>query len=145
MPLSRIESLRIKAKLLQKAKNKSGKPAKLKDTMNLIAKVSGYSSWRELKENTDKSSLFMPPYSGAYWKIWYSSYEDAKQHLENHSGYLIPYEKDFFICDEDFIRHLGLSPHDNDVIKTGNDWVMPKDAGAFSNIVKKLSEREKGA
>ncbi|MEZ4871083.1 MAG: glyoxalase superfamily protein [Bdellovibrionales bacterium] len=137
--MCRIESLKIKAKLLQKSKKKNGKPIQLKEAFEILAKASGYSNWRAMKESVDQYSLFRPQgVSLPYWNNWYSSYEEAKQHQKKNSDYLIPYEQQFFLCGIDYIEALGIDRNDPDLALVGYDWFAPQDKDAFQRIKAKI-------
>lgn len=139
MGLSRIESLKIKAKLLQKAKKKAGKEMALKDALDLLAKTSGFKTWREFKELLEATEKFYPAKGSAYWNVWYSSYEEACQHLsEKSDAYLLPYQKDFFICEADYIERLGIAREDADLKKVGRNWVEPLDMVAWGKLLRKI-------
>ncbi len=142
MPATRIESLKTKAKLLQKAKSKAGKPTRLKDAFELIAKTAGFASWRDLKAVLDANESFCPPGHSALWKVWYASYAEALEHIETSGGYLLPYQKEFFVCDADYIRFLGVTPDDEDLKKVGSNWAEPCDAKAFERLMKKIAPRK---
>ncbi len=137
MPASRLIFLKNKAKLLQKAKKKAGKPIQLKTALGIVAKASGYPTWRALRSGMDAGDL-LSPRGSAFWNVWYATYEDAKKHLDTSGGYLLPYQRHFFICDIHYIESLGLSPSDADLKKVGNDWVWPKDAAAWKKLKAKL-------
>ena len=140
--LPRIESLKIKAKLLQKAKKKSGQNITLKTALDKIAKLSGFSSWRDLNENL-KDNPFEHLMSSAHGHVWYSSYEKAKEHLEKNGGFLLSYQKQFFICNEDYIKDLGLTMDDPDLAQVGNNWVEPQDSKAWQNLRQKLKTHQR--
>lgn len=125
MTYSSIESLKIKAKLLQKAKKKAGIEFPLKDAYGVLAKTAGYSSWKEMIDSYELADVFNPPKWSALWKIWFGSREAALLHFKNPDQYLIPYQKQFFICDVNYIRTLGLSEEDSDLTLVGNDWSAP--------------------
>ena len=138
MVTSRIEFLKNKAKLLQKAKKKAGKPIQLKTALALIAKTSGYRSWRDLKQTLETNEQFCSPHGSAFWNTWYASYAEARKHLESQGGYLLPYQKQFFICDIHYIENLGIKRTDPDLEKVGTDWVKPLDANAWGRLLKKI-------
>lgn len=98
MPATRLQSLKTKAKLLQKAKAKAGKPILLKTALDIIAKTSGFDSWRELKENIEANEVLWSSLGGALWNNWHASYEEAVAMLAD-DQFLLPYQKQFFICD----------------------------------------------
>jgi hypothetical protein len=142
---TRVQALKTKAKLLQKAKLKAGKPIRLKEAFAHLARMSGFSSWRDLKANLEQSEIFCPPGHSAQMKTWYASYGDAVSHLAARGGYLLPYQKAFFLCDEGYLRFLGLSPNDMDLQKVGNNWAEPKDGPAFQRLLKKLKREKRRA
>ena len=80
MSASRIDSLKIKAKLLQKAKKRAGNPIPLKDAFAIQASKSGCTSWREMKATLELHEILRPRHSSALWSVWYATYEEAKAH-----------------------------------------------------------------
>lgn len=142
MPSTRLESLKIKAKLLQKAKRRNGKPFALKDAFALIAEAAGFSSWRDMKNTLDVHELLRPPHASALWSVWYGSYEEAKKHLQeqDEGGFLLPYQKQFFICDTNYIANLGIELDDSDLQKVGANWVEPKNAAAWQRLLAKIAK-----
>ena len=141
MPASRIESLRRKAKLLQKAKARAGTPIALKDAYTLIAKSAGFVSWQAMKATVETHELLRPRQASALWSVWYGTYEEGKAHLDQHGGYLLPYQKQCFVCDTDYLASLGLQPGDPDLLQVGNDWVKPCDEGAYKRLLGKIKRQ----
>lgn len=143
---NRITTLKNKAKLLQKAKFRNGQPIQLKDAFEILAKAAGFPSWRIWKSRLDEHDLLLWSKASAHWHTWYSDRNEARAHLAaSPSAYLLPYEKDFFICDADYLRSIGLSSVDPDVLKIGRDWSEPKDQTAWSRVLTKLRlHREHG-
>lgn len=138
---TRLESLKIKAKLLQKAKKKSGVEIALKEALDQIAKLSGFENWRDLKENFEENNHFEISMSPAHWHVWYAKYDEALKHLRESGGFLLPYQKHFFICNEDYIKELGLEINDADLLKVGQNWVEPKDLEAWARLKQKIKKR----
>ena len=136
-----LYSLRIKAKLLQKAKKKSGTNILLKDAFAILAKTAGFASWQDLKATLEANQIFCPNGHSAIWKNWYASYEMALSDLTATENYLIPYQKEFFICDQNYIQFLGLQIEDADLLKVGHNWVQPKDMKSFERLIKKIQIR----
>ena len=66
---------------------------------------------------------------------WFSNYEEARQALDADGGFLLPFQKHFFLCRPAVIQALGLDPHDPDWEKIGYDCVQPRDAVAFERLV----------
>jgi len=133
-----LDSLKTRAKLLQKAKRKSGNPDfALKDAYSIIAKSQGFASWTELKKSLESAEKFNPHHWSAIWKVWFSSYEEAFSEL-NERTYLIPYRKHFFLCQSDYLKALGLEENDPDLLKVGNDFFKPKDKEALLRVMEKI-------
>jgi len=141
MTTSCIESLRIKAKLLQKAKRRAGKTCALKDAFALIARHSGFRSWQEMKATVELHGALRPPHAAALWNIWFGTYAEGKAHVRAQPGFLLPYQKQCFVCDADYIASLGLRLDDPDLIAVGNDWVVPADQGAWNRLLGKLHRK----
>lgn len=142
MSFSSIESLKIKAKLLQKSKKKKGIEIPLKDAFQIIAKAAGFESWRELNANFEETDLFNPPRWSAQWKVWYASLDEARSHLEE-DKFLLPYHKQFFICDIHYIEALGIQEGDDDLKLIGHDWTKPQDKVAWDRVVARIREGQK--
>jgi glyoxalase superfamily protein len=137
--LSQIQHLKNKAKLLQKAKAKAGKPMALKDALEIIAQHASFASWRELKENFDANAILVRHLGSSVWNVWYSSYKDALRDLNQRDGrYLLPYQRQFFICDIHYINRLNIDVDDADLKLVGNNWVEPKDPVAWDRLLKKM-------
>ncbi|HEV2703652.1 MAG TPA: hypothetical protein VGV09_18650 [Steroidobacteraceae bacterium] len=145
MSVSRIESLRIRAKLLQKAKRRAGLPFALKDAFAIIARSSGFHSWRDMKATVDMHECLRPRGSSALCSVWYGSYAEGRAHLFAHGGFLLPYQKQFFVCDANYLSNLGLHLDDPDLKAVGDDWVTPADQEAWSRLLRKLLPRGDGA
>lgn len=140
MSSSRLSSLKIKAKLLQKAKKRAGTAIALKDALAIVATNAGFKSWRDMKATLEIHELLRPPFASALWNIWFASYDEAKDHLASHGGYLLPYQKQFFICDDDYIKNLGLELNDADLAIVGPNWVEPEDNEAWIRLLTKLAK-----
>lgn len=139
MPESRLQSLRIKAKLLQKAKQRRGQPFALKDAFELLAKQAGHPSWRDMKEAVADELELFPHGASAMWKTWYASYAEAREHLDQVPGvYLLPYRNQFFICEPHYIELLGINLDAPDLALVGRDWAQPRDQAAWKRLCQSL-------
>lgn len=138
MSIHGIESLKIKAKLLQKAKKKAGKDIQLKEAFELVARTSGFKSWREMRELFEATEHYCPKGSSAHWKVWYKDYEEAKAHLAQGQGFLLPYRDHFFICQNEYVEFLGVPSQDQDLQLVGRNWVEPENSEAFLRLSKKI-------
>ena len=68
---------------------------------------------------------------------WFSSYEAARKSLESEGGFLLPYEKHFFVCEAEVIEAMGLESDDPDWEKIGRDCVKPQDKDAYERLFDK--------
>lgn len=139
MSSNSIESLKIKAKILQKKKRAAGEDYQLKDAYHTIAKTAGFASWKEMKDSFIISDKLNPPKWGAIWKIWFANYDEAKSVLKE-DQFLLPYRNQFFICTQDYINALGIQADDQDLQLIGRDWARPKDKKAYERILQKLGD-----
>lgn len=138
---SRIESLKTRAKLLQKSKQKNGQSMQLKDALNKIAQLSGFENWRELKQTLEvNDSLLGFQHSGPQTYPWFKSYEEACRYREECNGVLVPYQKDFFVADEFYLNALKIDLNNEDFIKVGRNWAEPKDPEAWNRLLKKIQK-----
>ena len=80
-----------------------------------------------------------PARVSALWNVWYASYDAAKKHVHEHGGYLLPYQKQFFVCDKDYITSLGLRLDDPDLVAVGVDWVKLRDSTAWDRLLVKIA------
>jgi hypothetical protein len=68
---------------------------------------------------------------------WFATYDEARASLEREGGFLLPYGRQFFICEAEGIRLLGLDPADRDWERLGWDWVKPRDRDAWLRLREK--------
>lgn len=143
--MSRIQSLKIKAKILQKNKAKAGKAIRLKEAFEIVAKSAGYHCWRSMKQDVERHAVYRPSgVSLPYWNNWYRSYEEAKAFLREGVDFLLPFENQFFICGVDYLEALGIAKDDPDIGLVGSDWVTPKDQLAWERLIAKIKKSAAG-
>ena len=88
----------------------------------------------------DATKLWYHTNLDVFLNRWFADYEQARQSLDRHGGFLLPYQKHFFICQPDVIAALGLDPDDPDWEKIGRDCAHPLDVEAFERLQKKRQE-----
>ncbi|MCA1591414.1 MAG: hypothetical protein LC754_01910 [Acidobacteria bacterium] len=130
---------------------------KLKHALAVIAFEHGHTSWRALKEFSE--TVGQPPLRAStpapgremyargldvLLNRWFASYEDARASLEQHGGFLLPFDRQFFICEPEGIRILGLNPDDPDWERIGWDWVKPLDQEAWLRLKQKREQASQG-
>ncbi|MEK2644598.1 glyoxalase superfamily protein [Bdellovibrio sp. BCCA] len=139
MTKSRIESLKTRAKLLQKSKAKNGEEIQLKEALNKIAQLSGFENWRDLKHTLEVNDVLLNHGgTGPQTLPWFKSYEEACAFRDQTNGILVPYQKDFFVADEDYLKSLGFSEQDPDFLKVGRNWAEPKDPEAWGRLLNRM-------
>jgi len=103
---------------------------KHKHALAVIAQENGFNSWSDLKMQLD----FIV---GGYLNLWFANYTEAKTHLQSEGGFLLPYKKQFFICNATYMKQIGFDPDDPDWKRIGNDWVQPSNQNAWQRLYQK--------
>lgn len=102
----------------------------LKHALAVIAAEKGFASWSELKTQ-------LPFIRGGFLNQWFANYVDAKSYQQSTGGFLLPYQKQFFICDANYMTQLGFDADDPDWKLIGYDWAQPNDQSAWQRLYKK--------
>lgn len=111
---------------------------KRKQALELIAFENNFKSWADLK-------CQIPFIHGGFLNHWFANYAAAKAYQETNGGFLLPYKRQFFICDSNYIQNLGLNPKDRDWKLIAYDWVEPANKSAWQRLYKmwmKLQENK---
>ncbi len=111
---------------------------KHKNALAAIALEKGFKSWADLK-------CQLPFIKGGFLNQWFANYADAKSYLQLNGGFLLPYKKQFFICDAHYITNLGLNSDDPDWALIGCDWVKPESKDAWQRLYKKWMKIQGGS
>jgi hypothetical protein len=130
----------------------TGADVRLKHALAVIALEHDHSSWRALKESAETGGQSTRREATADGREmyerglsvllnrWFATYEEARRSLEEDGGFLLPFDSQFFICEAEGIRVLGLNPDDPDWERIGCDWVKPRDAEAWSRLKQKREQ-----
>ena len=124
---------------------------KRKHALTVIALENKYTSWNELKQKVElkeklaalrqnKFTMLYPPRCAGFINTWYANYDEAKDHLVHHGGYLLPYKNDYFVCERVYIQTLGLDPDDSDWDLIAFNWAKPANQDAWNRLNQKLNE-----
>jgi hypothetical protein len=103
---------------------------KHKHALLVIAVEKGFQSWVLLKTE-------IPFIRGGFLNKWFVSYAEAKLQLQTDGGFLLPYKKQFFICDANYIAQLGFDPADTDWNFIEHDCANPVNKAASERLYKK--------
>jgi hypothetical protein len=88
----------------------------------------------------DQSKIWYQPNLDVFLNRWFSSYEAARKSLESEGGFLLPYERHFFVCESDVITAMGLEPDDPDWERIGRDCAQPSDVEAYERLCRKREQ-----
>jgi hypothetical protein len=125
---------------------------RLKHALAVIAAEQGQPSWLALKAATETNAQAphaaeVKPGREMYARgldvllnRWFARYEDARASRAQQGGWLLPFDKQFFICEAEGIRVLGLDPDDPDWALIGWDWVQPQDRAAWLRLKQKRAQ-----
>lgn len=85
-------------------------------------------------------TIWYPRRLDVFLNRWFASYEDARKALETEGGYLLPYKRQFFVCEAEAIRAMGLEPDDPDWEKINRDGARPADEQAYQRLYEKREQ-----
>jgi len=113
--------------------------AKLKHALAVIADEQGFDSWADLKSFCTKqvTESFVDGYEGGFLNQWFIAYSEARDYQKTKGGFLLPYKKQFFVCEAEYIDWLGLDSDDPDWKAIDYDWVKPSSQKAYARLSKK--------
>lgn len=117
---------------------------RLKHALTVVAVENGHGSWPALKAAVEAGAApIAVSRNGDEWyetgmdvllNRWFARYDDARASLDEQGGFLLPYRHQFFICEDEGVRVLGLDPEDPDWRRIGHDAVKPADSEAWSRL-----------
>ena len=103
-----------------------------KHALEVIAREHGFISWKKLKDAAD---VLWYPRPSPFLNVWISTYAEAKAYHEEHGGYLLTHQGNYFICEAAYIESLGLDPKDSRWEAIDYDVKQPKDTAAYQELV----------
>jgi hypothetical protein len=112
----------------------------LKQALAAVAEDAGFPTWLAAKTGLDGRDPGLPMWDQTLAPLlsrWFARYDEARASREREGGYLLPYKNQFFVCESEAVRLLGLSPDDPDWERIGHDWVQPKDLAALARLREK--------
>ncbi len=117
-----------------------GAEAQRKHALAVVAREAGFPGWKavvdcfEAGQPESFASFLHPRRCHVFWNIWFAKYEEAATVREEHGGYLLTYDKQFIVVDEDYITALGVDPSDLRWEQIGRDWAKPRDVAARDEL-----------
>lgn len=123
---------RKRAQSLSKAK-----AIKLKQGLEMVAKESGFNTWKEYKDSMD---TFWYSKASPFLTQWFKSHSEAKEYLSQNGGYLLTFKGDYFIACADYIRFLGLDPDMDLWARVGFDLSSSQSLDKFYHQIKAINK-----
>lgn len=118
---------------------------KHKHGLTVIAREAGHATWTQLKQALEATSapgldtrVFFQKGTSVFLNRWCATYEEAATSLAAQGGFLFPFRHQYFVCEADFLRALGVDTKDPDWERMGHDWVRPRDTAAKARLEAKL-------
>lgn len=93
--------------------------------------------------DSQPDTLWYPSKLDVFLNRWFANYEEARRALQDEGGYLLPYRRQFFVCQREAIRTMGLDPFDPDWEKIGFDAARPADREAYARLRDRREEAER--
>lgn len=103
---------------------------KRKHALAVIAIEKRFKSWADLK-------CQLPFIRGGFLNQWFAIYAEAKSYQKLNGGFILPFKNQIFICDADYINHLGFDAEDQDWKLIEYDWICPANQDAWHRLYKK--------
>lgn len=88
----------------------------------------------------ESTTIWYPRTLDVFLNRWFTNYEDARASLESEGGYLLPYKRQFFVCEAGAIRAMGLEPDDTDWERINRDCAQPADEQAYQRLREKREQ-----
>ena len=122
-----------------------GAPLQRKHALATIAREIGFSNWKAVVNcfgngNGDFDQFLYPARCHVFWNIWFAGYEEASRVREEHGGYLLPFQNQYMVVDDDYIASLTGKPIAAEWNEIGRDWVRPSSAPAHLKLVEAIAE-----
>ena len=117
----------------------------LDDGLAIVAAEFGFATWascrRVLTETgavADFGDLLAFTRHDRHLNGWFARYEEAAVARGTAQPYLLAYRRQFFLCDRQYIRALGLDADDPNWDALGFDWARPSDGAARVRLYARL-------
>lgn len=112
----------------------------LKHAYWVLAIEHGYSNWNALRTEIIRQECMYSTSCGVYLNVWCASYKEAEDHHQTNGGYLLQYQKHYFIATEEVIHTLGLAHLSKEWKAIGYNWVAPRDKNAWNTLFKEAKK-----
>lgn len=143
---AKAESARAKARLQQHSPAVGlGAPLQRKHALATIAREIGFPNWKAVVDclgsgNGDFDQFLYPSRCHVFWNIWFADYEEASRVREEHGGYLLPFQNQYMVVDDDYIASLTGKPIAAEWNEIGRDWVRPSSRKAHLKLVETVAK-----
>lgn len=104
-------------------------PVQRKHCLEAIAREHGFEHWRHAHEvlsggvaEQGYGDLLYPPRTPGFLFDWFADLEQARRHLRDRGGFLLPYRRQAFVATATYIDTLGWDPADPVWSEIGHDF-----------------------
>lgn len=127
-----LVELKTRARLRLNAARREHPNLRLRDCLQQVAREVGFAHWEqarsvlggEARVGDDMGWLWHAPACNALLNAWFANYEDARSALATRrEAVLLPYQRQFIVAGDPFVRALGLEPRDEAWAAAGHDLV----------------------
>lgn len=111
-----------------------------KHCLAAVAREIGFPNWKavincfEMEASTDFAKFLHPKRCHIFWNIWLATYDEAAKVHADHGGFLLTYENQFIVVDDDYVSALGAKSDNALWAQIGRNWAKPKDYAARSRL-----------
>ena len=129
-----VDELKVRARVrLNRARREgSAGTMRLRDALHEVAREVGFKDWEHARKvlgglavlGDDMGDFWHVPRTGILLHHWFSDYAQARAVLDQvHTGFLLPYRRQFFIVQAPFIEAMGLNSDDPAWVDAERDLV----------------------
>jgi hypothetical protein len=138
-----LVELKTRARLRLNAARRQHPDLRLRDCLNQVAREAGFAHWDqgrsvlggEAQVGDDMGRFWHAPACNSLLNAWFANYDDACSALATKQGaVLLPYQRQFIVAGEPFIRELGLDHRDAAWAAAGHDLVRAYGTGPWSRL-----------
>ena len=123
MSADALTELKTRARLRLNAQRRQEEASdlRLRDCLHAVAREVGFAHWEHARRvlgglaapGEDMGTFWHAPRTGILLNEWFARREEADAALRRQPrAYLLPYRRQFFLVQREFVRELGLDPED---------------------------------
>lgn len=148
-----LTELKVRARLRLNARRDADPGLRLRDCLGLVAREVGFANWEQARKvlggeaapGDDMGTFWHAPRCSGLLNPWFSKLAEARAALAAATddgppggtaglAVLLPYRRQFVLAGEDFLRELGLDPHDGAWASAQHDLTQAYGGGAWQAL-----------